>query len=896
MASRFARAVLVALAVSGCMGAALSRVETSAAAPKALSSAQSAELEFRPTWTFVQSAQPTSPPRSAAADARAMLDTYCVGCHNQRLKTGGLSLDTADVSMPHSNPEVWERVIARLRAGSMPPAGRPRPDAATAQSAAGWLETSIDRAWIASPNPGRVNAVHRLNRTEYSNAVRDLLALDPMAFDVRSLLPGDETADGSFDNFADVLTISTAHLERYLSAARQVTRLATGLPPSSPALKTFEIPLHVVQDDLQDEDLPFGSRGGIAVRYLFPVDGEYLIKVRLRRQYQDYLMGMGWPQQLDVRLDGKLLKRFVVGGKAPGTPAAASYAGDGEPGFAGAPEWETYMQLTGDAGLEVRVPVTAGPRVVGVSFVRELWEPEGLPQPLQRGRVLTNDQIYMGYAAVGAVQIGGPYDKPSASAPRASVDKKGLSPQMTAADTPSRRRIFVCNPDKPSAFAQSASSDKEGLSPQLTGGDKPVGLSCATTILSRMARLAYRRAVTKDDLQTLLAFFERGRRDGGTFDAGIQFALERMLVDPDFLLRVYKTPRATAGTSATAAYRLSDVELASRLSFFLWSSIPDEALLDAAERGELSKPAILEQHVRRMLADPRATSALVGDFAAQWLNLRRVGEVVVHPDFYPDFDDNLLAAFMKETELFIASTVGEDRSVLDLLRADYTFVNERLARHYGIPGVYGSRFRRITLPNLDQRGGLLGQGAILATTSYPDRTSPVLRGKWLLDNIFGVYVPPPPANVDTSLTEVKPGTVPPTIRERLAQHRRDPVCGSCHAVIDPPGFALEHFDAIGKWRTIDEAGKPVDAVGTTVSGAPVEGLAGLRSLLLQQPDRFPTTVTEKLLAYALGRRLEYYDRPAVRQIVRTAGAGNYRWSSLILGIVNSPTFQMRGSP
>ncbi len=860
MAPRLARAVLVTLAMSGYMGAALSRVETSAAAhDTALSSAQSAELKFRPTWTFAQSAQPTSPPRSAAADARAMLDTYCVGCHNQRLKTAGLSLDTADVSMPHSNPEVWERVIARLRAGSMPPAGRPRPDAATAQLAAGWLETSIDRAWIASPNPGRVNAVHRLNRTEYSNAVRDLLALDPMAFDVRSLLPGDETADGSFDNFADVLTISTAHLERYLSAARQVTRLATGLPPSSPALETFEIPLHVVQDDLQDEDLPFGSRGGIAVRYLFPVDGEYLIKVRLRRQYQDYLMGMGWPQQLDVRLDGKLLKRFVVGGKAPGTPAAASYAGDGEPGFAGAPEWETYMQLTGDAGLEVRVPVTAGPRVVGVSFVRELWEPEGLPQPLQRGRVLTNDQIYMGYAAVGAVQIGGPYRI-----------------ERAATATPSRKKIFVCG-DKPFLSAEAL-------------GAKAEGLSCATTILSRMARLAYRRAVTKDDLQTLLEFFERGRRDGGTFEAGIQFALERMLVDPDFLLRVHKAPASKAG----AVYRLSDVELASRLSFFLWSSIPDEALLDAADRGDLSKPAILEQHVRRMLADPRATSALVGDFAAQWLNLRRVGEVVVHPDFYPDFDDNLLDGFMQETELFIASTLGEDRSVHDLLRADYTFVNERLARHYGIPGVYGSRFRRVTLPNLDQRGGLLAQGAILATTSYPDRTSPVLRGKWLLDNIFGIYVPPPPANVDTSLTEVKPGTVPPTIRERLAQHRRDPVCGSCHAVIDPPGFALEHFDAIGKWRTIDEAGKPVDAVGTTVSGAPVEGLAGLRSLLLQQPDRFPTTVTEKLLAYALGRRLEYYDRPAVRQIVRAAGAGNYRWSSLILGIVNSPTFQMRG--
>jgi hypothetical protein len=737
----------------------------------------------------------------------------------------------------------------------MPPSGRPRPSPATTQAVAGWLESEIDRAWMAEPVPGRVNAVHRLNRMQYSNAVRDLFALDPAAFDVKALLPGDETADGSFDNFGDVLTISTTHLERYLSAARQVTRLATGLPPSSPALKTFEIPLHVVQDDRQDEDLPFGSRGGIAVRYVFPVDGEYLIKVRLRRQYQDYLMGMGWPQQLDVRLDGALVKRFVVGGNAPGTPAASSYAGDGEPGFAGAPEWETFMQLTGDAGLEVRVPVSAGPRIVGVSFVRELWEPEGLPQPLQRGRVLTNDQIYMGYAAVGAVHIGGPYQS-----------------AVAATNTPSRRQIFVCKP------RSAADTD------------------CATTILSRMARLAYRRSVTNADLQTLLDFFDRGRRDGGTFDAGIQFALERMLVDPDFLLRVHRDPERQSPTARPAAYRVSGVELASRLSFFLWSSIPDEPLLAAAERGELAKPQAVEEQVRRMLADPRATSALVDDFAAQWLNLRRVNDVVAHPDAYPDFDDNLLDAFKRETALFIASTLHEDRSVLDLLRADYTFVNERLARHYGIPGISGSRFRRVTLPDPDQRGGLLGHGSILATTSYPDRTSPVLRGKWLLDNILGVYVPPPPPNVDTSLAEVKPGTLPPTIRERLAQHRQNPACASCHAVIDPPGFALENFDALGRWRQVDESGQKVDAVGTTVSGAEIDGISGLRATLLQRPEQFPTTVTEKLLAYSLGRRLEYYDRPAVRQIVRAAAADDYRWSSLILGIVNSPTFLMRGSP
>jgi mono/diheme cytochrome c family protein len=791
-----------------------------------------------------------------------MLDSYCVTCHNQRLKTAGLALDAVDVRTPRTTPEIWERVITRLRAGSMPPVGRPRPETATALAVAAWLEADIDAAWTAHPTPGRVNAVHRLNRTQYSHAIRDLFALDPRAFDVTALLPGDETADGGFDNVADVLSISTTHLERYLSAARQVTRLAVGLPPARPALDTFEIPLHVVQDDRQGDDLPFGSRGGIAIPYEFPVAGEYLVKVRLRRQYQDYLMGMGWPQQLDVRLDKRLVKRFTVGGSAPGTPAAASYAGDGEPGFAGAPEWETYMQLTGDAGLEVRVPVTAGPHVVGVSFVRELWEPEGLPQPQQRGRVLTNDQIYMGYAAVGSVQIGGPFH----------------ATPNTAVDTPSRRAIFVCHPDAP------------------TSRPAPSPDACAATILSRLARLAYRRPIAEADVQTLLPFYARGRREGGSFDAGIQFALERMLVDPDFLLRVQADAPSAGGGARPAVRRLTDVELASRLSFFLWSSIPDAQLLDRAERGALSAPAELERQVRRMLADPRATTALVDDFAAQWLNLRRVGEVVAHPDVYPDFDDNLLEAFTEETRLFLADTLHADRSVSDLLRADYTFVNERLARHYGLPGIYGTRFRRVTLPDPDQRGGLLAHGALLATTSYPDRTSPVLRGKWLLDNIFGIAVPPPPADVDTTLPEIRPGTVPPTIRERLARHRANPACASCHAVIDPPGFALEHFDAIGKYRTTDDAGRPVDARGTTATGATIDGLAGLRAILLERPDQFPTTVTEKLLAFALGRRLEYYDRPAVRQIVRAAAADDYRWSALILGIVNSPTFLMRGSP
>ena len=811
---------ILALFVVGCITLTLSSVQTSAGQTQPAAS-------------------------SAASPAKAVFDKYCITCHNQKLHTAGLELDSLDTANPVAHAEALEKVIAKLRAGSMPPPGMPRPDTATYRAVAVALERELDRTWEANPNPGRIGAVHRLNRAEYNNAIRDLLAVD---LDVKPLLPGDETADGSFDNFADALSISTAHLERYMSVARQVTRLATGLPPANPALETFEIPLHVIQDDRQSEDLPLGSRGGIAIRHDFPVNGEYLIKVRLQRQYQDYIKGMGWSQQLDVRLDGTLLKRFTVGGKAEGRPAAASYAGDGEPGFAGDDSWEKYMQIGGDAGLEIRVPVEAGPHVVAASFVRELWEPEGLPQPLQRGRVITNDQVYMDYANVGKLQIGGPY--------------KNSGP---ATDTPSRRTIFVCQP-------KVAAEER----------------ACAAKILSKMARLAYRRPVTSRDVQTLAEFFDTGRQDGGSFDAGIQFALERMLVDPDFLLRVYRDRASTQGT-----YRLTDIEVASRLSFFLWSSIPDDRLLSLAEKGQLTDPVILEKEVRRMLADPRALKALVDDFAAQWLNLRRVQEVVVDPERYPNYDLSLMQGFQQETEMFVACTIREDRSIVDLLNADYTFVNERLARHYGIPGIYGSRFRRVTLPNHDQRGGLLAEGALLATTSYPDRTSPVLRGKWLLNNIFGLPIPPPPPGVDTNLADNKPGAAPKSIRERLAQHRSSASCNGCHSVIDPLGFALENFDVIGGWRSVDESGKPVDASGSTLGGAKVEGLSGLRALLLDQPEQFPRTVTEKLLAYALGRRIEYYDEPAVRKIVRDAAAQNYRWSSIIVGIVKSPTFLMR---
>jgi hypothetical protein len=785
------------------------------------------------TFARAQTAAPAD-----AASVRATLDRYCITCHNEKLHTAGVTLDSVDAAAPAVNAELWERVVAKLRAGSMPPPGRPRPDTAVYDATAAWLEQEIDRAWTSHHATAKVSAVHRLNRTEYNNAIRDLFAFDAGSVDVKPLLPGDETADGSFDNFADALSISPAHLERYLSVARQVTRLAVGLPPPTAGVATFEIPLHVIQDDRQSEDLPFGSRGGIAVHHDFPVDAEYTIKVRLQRQYQDYLKGMGWPQQLDVRVDGKLLKRFTVGGGARGRPAASSYAGDGEPGFAGDDSWEKYMQVGGDAGLEVRAPIAAGPHVVGVSFVRQLWEPESLPQPLQRGRVITDDQVYMDYANVGSVQIGGPFAE-----------------ERATTDTPSRRAIFLCEP-------KSAGDEK----------------ACAARILSNMARLAYRRPATSGDLQTLTDFFAARRRDA-PFDAAIQFALERMLVDPDFLLRLH---------APSADTKRQNIELASRLSFFLWSSIPDDRLLAAAERGELTTAGGREREVRRMLADPRAVQALVDGFAAQWLNLRRVDEVVVDPEKYPNYDLSLMQAMRRETELFVASTIQDDRSVVDLLDADYTYVNERLARHYGIPGVYGSRFRRVALANHEQRGGLLAHGALLATTSYPDRTSPVLRGKWLLNNIFGLPVPPPPPGVDTNLAE-KPGARPTSMRERLAEHRKNPSCSSCHSAIDPLGFALENFDVIGGWRTIDESGHAVDASGTTLSGASVNGLSGLRRALLERPEQFPRTVTEKLLAYALGRPLQYSDHPAVRTIVRAAGA-DYRWSSIILGIVNSPEF------
>ena len=803
----------------------------------------------------VATAAPTAqPPPASPESVRSLLNRYCVGCHNERrvtavgataspldsqLRATRLALDAADAERPSVEAELWERVIARLKAGSMPPAGLPRPGPEESGAVTSWLETRIDRAASTDPNPGRTGSLHRLNRTEYGNAVRDLLALE---IDVAALLPGDETSDTGFDNNAEVLSISTAQLERYLSAARKISRLATGVT-TAPDFARFENSVLLTQADRQNEDLPLGSRGGLSATHHFPADGNYIFRIALTTNWQDYVRGMGRRNLLDLRIDGRLVQRFTVGGEAPGTPAPTTWS----PAEAGDPEWERYVRESA-AHLEVRVPVDAGPHVVGVSFVRNRWEPEGPLQPVMKGAVLSNDERYHGNAEVQALTIEGPYE--------------GAVPD----DTPSRRAIFVCRP--------AAASEEE---------------ACAERILSRLARLAYRRPPTVGDVETLLEFYRDGRaKAGGSFDTGIQLALERQLVDPDFLLRVLEDP---PGARPGQVYALGDLELASRLSFFLWSSIPDEELLDVAERGALTDPAMLRRQVRRMLADPRS-KALVSNFAAQWLHLRNLDDVKAEPSVYPEFDQDLVEAFRRETALFIASTIDEDRSVLDLLGADYTYVNERLARHYGIPGVYGSRFRRVRLPDPEQRGGLLGHGSLLSLTSYPHRTSPVLRGRWLLEAIFGTPPPGPPPDVP-ALPERGEDDAPASMRERLERHRRNPACASCHRTIDPPGFMLEHYDAIGRWRSVTETGLPVDAAGTMPNGVTAVGLPGLRGLLLDEPEQFVSTLTERLLAYALGREPRYYDRPTVRGIVRNAAADGHRWSSVILGIVESPAFLMR---
>jgi hypothetical protein len=790
--------------------------------------------------TARSSAAPLSQAEAAATQSiRPVLDRYCITCHNDRLKTAGLVLEGFDLTRAGRDPDAWEKVARKLRTREMPPPGLPRPDHETYERATTALETALDQAATTHPNPGRV-VVHRLNRTEYVNAVRDLLALD---IDGRSLLTADEPDQQGFDNVAGVLSVSPRLLENYLSAASVVSRLAVGDPSLGVAENTFKIPTALVQEDRTSDDLPFGSRGGISIPYQFPLDGEYRIKVVLRRQLYLYLIGMGEAHQIDIRLDGSLIKRFTIGGGGKGRTAPESFAGNTQ----GDPEWEVYMH-TADDGLTVTVPVTAGAHDVGVSFVRRHWEPEGILQPPQRGFARTTNELYYGNPSIDIVSVAGPY-----------------SPRPVE-ESPSRRAVFVCRPS-------AASGDEQ----------------CARTILSRLARRAYRRPVTEQDLQTLLDFYRAGQQEDG-FEAGIQRGLRRILASPSFLFRIEREP---ANAAPGSVYRLDDLDLASRLSFFLWSSIPDEELLTAATRGTLSTPAGLDQQVRRMLAD-RRSQALVDNFISQWLTLNKLPGVVPDVDAYPEFDENLREAFRQETRLFVAAQLREDRGVGELLTANYTYVNERLARHYQIPNVYGSHFRRVTISD-GKRGGLLGQGSILTVTSYPNRTSPVLRGRWLLDNILGAPPPPPPPDVPALQEDA--GDRPRSIREQMEAHRKNPSCAVCHVRMDPLGFSLENFDALGKWRTAIDA-MPIDASAALPDGTKFEGITGLRQLMAAHQEDFARTFTQKLVGYALGRAVEAADFPAIRQITRNAASGGYRWSSLIMGVVRSTPFTMsttRGS-
>jgi len=809
--------------------------------------------------------QQTAPvsPRSRSGQEppapRAVFDQYCITCHNQRSKDRGavpIALDAPGLWDIRANAATWEKVVLKMRAGVMPPASAPRPQKDARNGFLEWLETELDAAAAASPDPGRTEPFHRLNRTEYRNAVRDLLALD---VDVSSMLPPDDASYG-FDNIAGVLKMSPTLLERYLAAAQRVSRLAVGAPVPAASIEYVRITDDLAQD-VHLPGQPFGTRGGTRIPYVFPADGEYEIRVRIARDLNEGVPIYTEAQHVEVAIDGARAGTFTlpgVGAPPPPPPAAQASAGPQRPqisqigGGIRVTAKEREARNKADEGWNLRIPVKAGPRSVSVTFTNRtaaLDEDPRLPfhRPYPAGVNIPETRLGI---HLRSVEIAGPYN----------VTGPG--------DTPSRQRIFVCRP----ASALRATAGKPDD-------------DCAKTILATLARRAYRRPVTDADVAPLMAFY----REAGSepFDERIQRAVRRLLVGPEFLMRVERDPRNVVKGSS---YRISDLELASRLSFFLWSSIPDDELLTAAERGRLRDPAALAAQVRRMLADRRA-EAFVANFAGQWLFLRNLQATVPVQNKFPDFDDALRQAFRRETELFFDSIVREDRSILDLLRADYTFLNERLAEHYGIPNIKGSHFRRVALGAGSVRSGILGQGSILSVTSYPDRTSPVVRGKWILENLLGTPPPPPLPNVGDLKPTNGQGVVL-SMRQRMEQHRANPVCASCHAMMDPLGLSLENFDAVGRWRTVAESSGGIDATGVFVDGTTFEGAAGLKQMLLQS-DRFVPTVTEKLLTYALGRGLEHYDAPAVRAIVRSAARDDFRFSSLIAGVVQSTPFRMR---
>ena len=761
--------------------------------------------------------QPTAETSSPAISAeRALVARYCVECHNENEKAAGLALDTISLGAVNEHSEVWEKVIRKLRARQMPPAEMPRPEEPVYAAVLSSLEATLDRLAAEHPNPGRTDTFRRLTRTEYQNAIRDLLALE---VDGAALLPGDESSHG-FDNVT-VGDLPPTLLDRYISAAQKLSRLAVGRSKRTLESDIIRLPADVTQEE-HVEGLPLGTRGGSLIPYTFPQDGEYEIQVRLARDRNEEVEGLTEPQELDLLLDRQRVGSFAV------VP----------------PPGRKNFQLV-DENLMARIPVTAGPHNLGVTFVKN---PSSLLE--------TKRQPYQAHfnmhrhprisPAIYQVSITGPYAA------------KGVG------DTPSRRRIFVCQPKTP--------NEEE---------------ACAKRILSALMRRAYRRSVDDADLQKPMELY-REARISEDFDAGIEMALSAVLVSPRFLFRIEQDPGAVAPRTA---YQISDLELASRLSFFLWSSIPDDELLDLAANSKLSNPEVLRQQVHRMLADPRSRT-LASNFASQWLHLRNLEAITPDLRLFPDFDDNLRQAFRRETELAFETVLRDDRSVLGLLKSEHTFLNERLAKHYGISYVYGSRFRRVALDDDQMRGGLLRQGSILTVTSYATRTSPVIRGKWILENLLGTPPPPPPANVPA----LKDNTVSSTlsVRARLAEHRANAACASCHKLMDPVGFSLENFDAVGRWRNTEE-GKAVDVTGGLPDGSQFAGVTGLEQALLKRPEMFVDTLTEKLLTFALGRGVEPFDGPAVRKIVRDARPGDYRFSSLIEGIATSTPFQMRRS-
>jgi hypothetical protein len=771
------------------------------------------------------------------------LNRYCVTCHNEALKTANLLLDKVNLNDLGEDAEVWEKIIGKLSLRAMPPVGLPRPDEDFYVSFLSHLKTELNRISDENPNSGRETATHRLNRTEYTNAIRDLLGVD---FDSTAMLPPDNS--GGFDNLGDLLTVSQVLLEKYMAAARMVTRLAIGDPNTGVDSHHYTVDPRLLQDERMSEDLPFGSRGGLAVDHRFPVDGIYELQVGLQKLGvgSGMIAGLAKPNRLDFRVDGERVELLTIGGDNIGIGLGREGSDTLPPDPA-----QSIYERTADEALKVRFPMTAGSHKVQVAFLRERYAWEGVVVPPPN------------YENYNTARIEVPYERVWHEPAVANVTIDGPFEVQGVGDTASREKIFVCMP-----------KNKRDEEP------------CARQILENQARLAYRRPVNDDDVAPLLGLYREGRKNGDTFEAGVRKSLEGLLMSSEFLFRIEPDPD---GVQPGDNYELSDIALASRLSFMLWSSIPDDELLTLAEHGKLSNPKVMEDQVQRMLEDDRSTS-LVSNFAEQWLLIRNLPSAHKNSDVFRSFDEELRNAFHEEVKLFVGSIFNEDRSIMDLFEADYTYLNERLAKHYGIKGVYGNRFRKVKVGE-DQRG-LLARAGILSITSYPNRNSTVLRGKWVLENILAAPPPPPPEDIPP-LEDAKgaEGEVL-TLRERMEIHPANPACAVCHNQMDPIGFGLENYNAIGQWRELDE-GKPINAKGRLPSGVEFEGPAELQRALLNTPEVFAGAFTQKLMTYALGRPLEHYDMPAVRKILNQAEQNNYKFSSIVLGIINSLPFQYR---